>query len=102
MDAGRKVDRRKFLIAGLSAGIVVVGAAAYFARPPEVVEKVVTVPVERVTERTVLTTVEGRPTVVTRVETVVVTPEEQPLIGGVIKVATWGAINTADPHKQWT
>jgi ABC-type transport system substrate-binding protein len=99
MDAGRKVDRRKFLIAGLSAGIVVVGAAAYFARPPEVVEKVVTVPVERVTERTVLTTVEGRPTVVTRVETVVVTPEEQPVIGGVIKVATWGAINTADPHN---
>jgi ABC-type transport system substrate-binding protein len=111
MSEGKKVDRRKFLVAGLGAGIVVVGGvAAYLAsRPPQVVEKVVekTVPVERtvekVVERTVQTTIAGTPTVITRQETVretvVVTPEEQPGYGGELKVATFGAINTADPHN---
>ena len=111
MSESKKVDRRKFLVAGLGAGIVVVGGvAAYLAtRPPQVVEKVIekTVPVERtvekVVERTLQTTIGGTPTVITRQETVretvVVTPEEQPVYGGELKVATWGAINTVDPHN---
>ncbi|MEM4311676.1 MAG: ABC transporter substrate-binding protein [Nitrososphaerales archaeon] len=88
--APKKLDRRKFLYAGLGAAIVVVGGlAAYFAtRPPEVVEKtvvqtqvqtqvqtvekpvekVITQTIERPVERTVVTTIAGTPT--TFVETV--------------------------------
>jgi len=96
-----KLDRRKFIYAGLGAAVVIVGGlAAYFAtRPPErivetvekpvertivqtqvqtqvqTVEKVITQTVERPVERTIVTTVAGTPTTIvqTTKETVVQT-----------------------------
>ncbi|MEM4311577.1 MAG: substrate-binding domain-containing protein [Nitrososphaerales archaeon] len=56
----KKLDRRKFLYAGLGAAIVVVGGlAAYFAtRPPERIVETVEKPVEKTVVQTQIQTVE--------------------------------------------
>ncbi|MEM4311011.1 MAG: extracellular solute-binding protein [Nitrososphaerales archaeon] len=90
----KRVDRRKFIYAGLGAAIVVVGGvAAYLAtRPPERVvetvvqtqvqtvretqvqtvekpiERVVTQTIERPVEKTIVTTVAGTPTTIVQTE----------------------------------
>jgi multiple sugar transport system substrate-binding protein len=100
----KKMNRRKFIYAGLGAVIVIVGGiAAYFAaKPPEVIketvvqtiretvsttvekpiEKVITTTIEKPVEKTVVTTVAGTPTTIVKTEvkteviekTVVTTP----------------------------
>ncbi|GBC74860.1 Glutathione-binding protein GsiB [archaeon HR06] len=124
----KKIDRRKFIYAGLGAvAVAAIGVAAYFAtRPPErVVETVVQTqtvekPVEKVVTQTVekpvtmVTTVAGTPTTIvqTTKETVVttqtiketvekpveITVEAVPVYGGVFKVATYASPSNFDPH----
>jgi hypothetical protein len=64
----KRMDRRKFIYAGLGAVIVIMGGViAYLAtKPAEVVEKVVTV--EKPVEKTVVTTVSGTPTTIVKTE----------------------------------
>jgi multiple sugar transport system substrate-binding protein len=79
----KRMDRRKFIYAGLGAVIIILGGvAAYFAtRPPEVIEKVVEKPVEKIVtttvekpvEKTVVKTVAGTPTTIVKTEKVVET-----------------------------
>ncbi|GBC75028.1 putative ABC transporter-binding protein [archaeon HR06] len=90
----KKIDRRKFIYAGLGAvAVAAIGVAAYFAtRPPERVvetvvqtqtvekERVITQTIEKPVERTIVTTVAGTPTTIketvkeTIVQTVTPTP----------------------------
>ncbi len=102
----KKLDRRKFLYAGLGAAIVVVGGlAAYFAtRPPErivetvvqtqvqtqtvekPIERVITQTIERPVEKTIVTTVAGTPTTIVRTEKVVETQVQTQTVEKTIEV----------------
>jgi multiple sugar transport system substrate-binding protein len=86
MNQPKKMERRRFIYAGLGAIIVIVGGiAAYFAtKPPAVVEKtvvqtvsttiekpvekVITTTVEKPVEKTIVTTVAGTPTTIVKTE----------------------------------
>jgi ABC-type glycerol-3-phosphate transport system substrate-binding protein len=101
----KRMDRRKFMYAGLGALVVIFGGlAAYFAtKPPEViketivktvsgtpttvvrtisttvekpVEKVITTTIEKPVEKTIVTTVAGTPTTIVKTERVVTTIEK--------------------------
>ncbi|GBC75560.1 hypothetical protein HRbin06_00878 [archaeon HR06] len=78
----KKIDRRKFIYAGLGAvAVVAIGLAAYFAtRPPAVVEKTVvqTQTIEKPVERTIVTTVAGTPTTITQTIERTITPTTAP------------------------
>jgi len=113
----KKIDRRKFIYAGLGAvAVAAIGVAAYFAtRPPErVVETVVqtqTVEKERVITQTIekpvtmVTTVAGTPTtivqttreVITQTQTIEVTPTPT-FKPGVLRI--WQLSHAAVTDKQ--
>jgi len=73
MSEPKKVDRRKFIYAGLGAvALIAIGAAAYVAMNPPVVTKTTTVPTTSVVTTTVPTT-----SVITTTSVVTTTPSEK-------------------------
>ncbi|MEM4311206.1 MAG: ABC transporter substrate-binding protein [Nitrososphaerales archaeon] len=121
----KKLDRRKFLYAGLGAAIVVVGGlAAYFAtRPPERIVETVEKPVEktvvqtqiqtqtliqtqtieRPVEKTIVTTVAGTPTTIVQRETLTQTIEKTiEKIGGTVIIHQSDNADTLDPAVAWS
>jgi len=101
----KKVDRRKFIYAGLGAvALIAIGAAAYVAMNPPVVTKTVTTSTTVPTTSVVTTTVPTTSVVTTTVPTTTVvttTPTTTPIGGKLTIIFEKGWYPQEDEAKKW-